>query len=96
MGAVARSAFAVFDGLVFDLGLGKLLLNVLMTLGAQLPVRFDQQLLVVRLVGIVAREALTVFRRLMFDLGFGELRLHILVAFETQFAIRLEQKLFVI
>jgi hypothetical protein len=47
MGIVAGDALAVLDGLMFDLGFGELLLNVVMTLGTQLPVRFDQQLLVV-------------------------------------------------
>ena len=63
-----------------------------MAVGAQLPVRFEQQFFIGRLVGIVTGGTVTVFDRLMLNLGFGELLLN-LMAFGAQLAIGLEQQL---
>jgi hypothetical protein len=92
---VAGDTLAIFRRLMFDLGFGKLLLNVVMAFGAQFAARLDQQLFVVRLVGIVARDTLAIFRRLMFDLGFGELLLNVVMALGAQLPVGFDEQLLI-
>ena len=81
---------------MFDLGLGELLRDLLVALGAELAAGLEQQLLIVRLVRVVAGDTFAVFDRLVFDLSLGELLRNLLVAFVAQLCAGFNQQLLVI
>ena len=96
MRVVARRALFILNGLMLHFRRAKLLLEIIMAFVAELPIRFDEQLFVVRQVRVMAGDALTILDRLMFDLGRCEKLLRVFVAFEAELAVRFQQKLLLV
>ena len=87
MRIVAAQTFSIFRGLMFYFCARKLLVDLLMALGAQLFARLHQHLHIRRAVRIVAGGTFTVFRRLMFYLRRRKLLLKLFVAGETNISL---------
>ena len=89
MGAVAGGAIAVAGRVMFERSLGESLLQILMTIGAELFGSLAQQFLVVRGMRVMTGEAISILNRLMFYLGLRHLLLNVFVAVATEFFGRL-------
>src|SRR5208282_1412791 len=96
MGRVAGSTIPAFHGLMLELGLRDLLLQVVMAIEAQLRAGLGQQLLVVGLVWVMAGGTFPILHRLMLHLGLGDLLLEVVVAIGAQLPVGLVQQLFVV
>src|SRR5262249_39084944 len=75
MRTVAGEAFSIFYWLMLELGGGRFLFEILMTIEAELAVGLDQHPFVIISVGVMARGALAVLCRLMLEFGWRRLRL---------------------
>src|SRR5579884_4101538 len=93
MGQMTGSAVAILDRLMLDLGGGQLLFKIVVAFEAELAVRFDEELFVVRRVGIVARQAFGVDGRLVG--GFGLVRKFVM-AFKANFVRFFDKQFFVL
>ena len=96
MRVVAGSAFVVLDGLMLHFAGSELLLKIIMAFEAKLPIRFNQEFLVVRNMRAVAGSAFVVLDGLMFHLSGGELLLNVVVALKAEFPIRLQQEVLLV
>jgi len=88
VGIMAGSALAIGSGVVLELRFCNGLLQVLVTVGAELAAGFHQKFLELGLVRIMAGGAVAILDRLMFDLSFRQFFRNVLMAFGAEFPIR--------
>ena len=89
-------ALPILNRLVFDLGFGELLRDIVMALEAEFAIGLCEQLLVIGLVCVMAGDALAILDGLVFDFGLGELLRDIVMALEAEFAAGFEQQLLIV